>query len=128
MAFKEELPEQCPPGHAVDHGIGEAYRIVDSHPPELRHFLSKRALGEEPLPTSDPCGFSSCSLFGTLKQIHRIASHFPKYRQGQATIVQLSIPERSGLWTCNKKHHIHFWMYEEFDPLAAVVGEVARDA
>jgi hypothetical protein len=60
-------------------------------------------------------------LFRKLAQARRVAE-LPKLRAKGAKLARLAIPAGSGKWTENKKSHIHFWMYDTFDPITGFVG------
>lgn len=123
MPFKEDLPlDQCPPADAVEDEIAEAFRMVYNSPPADKDFWSKKKLGEGML-SDDECGHASCSLnLSSLKAV-RLAQ-MPKPREKGAMVAKVKIPAGAGKWTKNKKKHVHFWMYAEFDPCSAFVEMV----
>jgi hypothetical protein len=123
MPFKEALPAGCPPQHAVDREIPEAYRMVFSSPPTPDDFRSKMALGCDLYAGTDPCCFASCSLHRKALNAIKLA-RLPKPREKGAMVAKISIPAGAGKWVENKKKHIDFWMYAEFSPAEAFVEMV----
>ena len=92
----------------------------------MDHFLSYSALGETRHGV-DPCLLASCSLFTKIdcKGI-KMAKRLPKLRD--QNLVELEIPVGAGLSLTNKNGHIHFWMYDNFDPVSAINQVIENDA
>lgn len=120
MGFFEALPDQCPPADAVENEIGQAYRIVFGDPATVEHFKSHAALGKKPPSDMDECRFASCSLFTSLDRVKSVAQ-LPKLRAQGPILAEVTIAHGSGRWIAHGDH-IDFWMYDTFDPIAAIVS------
>jgi hypothetical protein len=67
----------------------------------------------------DPCRWASCSLFADLDTVAKKRAAFKKLRKyGYAA--QIKIASGSGFLLENRGH-IDFWMFDTFDPIAAIV-------
>lgn len=119
MGFWEELPLQCPPEDAQDVEIEVAYRVVFSNPVTKEHFRSHRYLGI-PSSSGDECRHASCSLWTSADRARQIAE-FPKLKPRNPWIASMIIPKGSGLSRA-KRDHIDLWIYDDFDPLSAVIA------
>jgi hypothetical protein len=115
--YFENLPEQCPPAHAIDDALGKAWRLVNENPPSQEDFQSHAAAGRVKPRTCDACSWASCSLFHT-EAAAREALKLPTLRGRRPIMVD--IPERSGRWVKSKSQHVDFWRYANFDILASV--------
>lgn len=123
--FGEKLPQGCPPLGAVDQYIPVAYRVVQKFNPGKRDFYSHAMLGMRLPPMQDACKWSSCSLFVCRDTVFALAQRMPKLRFPKAHVSTLSIPKGAGLSIVKKKKHVDFWMFNSFDPVAAVSETVA---
>jgi hypothetical protein len=119
MGFWEELPDQCPPAKAADIEISDAYRCVTSDSPTKDDFLSQAARKRPLNPLADPCKHSSCSLFTCADKAKNIAYRLPKPREGGPFVAHLTIESGAGV-SLEKNKHVDFWMYDTFDPVAAI--------
>lgn len=122
MQFCEVLPEQCPPANAVDASFGEIWRVVTQENCDLDDFKSHAALGLVRRPIVSECDFASCSLFVSKDIAYKLASRLPKPRFSRPYLAKLSIPNGAGMSLENKKTtHVHFWMFNGFNPLNAIL-------
>lgn len=120
MGFRESLPADCPPTHAHEDECARAFRFVLAKSPVVGDFAS-HAAKQMPLPEGIdvcPCRWASCSLYSDLATVHkkRKIKSLKKY----PFIAELKIAAKSGRLVENSGH-IDFWMYDTFDPLAAIV-------
>lgn len=118
--FKEQLPDSCPTDGAIDQPITIAYRVVQSPTPTETDFHSHALLGKPLSPTMDACRWSSCSLFVCKTTVMELAQRMPKLRFPNAHVSTLSIPSGAGYSLIKKKKHVDFWMFDGFDPVAAI--------
>lgn len=129
MQYLEKLPDQCPPSTATDQALDGVLRFVsegDVSSLTIEDFLSYAALGQTRR-NADPCDLASCSLFANeYCEGFKTARKFPKLRE--KPVARVSIPLGSGMSVVNKKGHIHFWMYNSFDPVSSVVEVIRSDA
>jgi hypothetical protein len=122
MAFKENLPNGngcvCPPSEATDEEIVKAFRFVNNNPTADTDFHSHAELGKQRPDSVSECEWRSCSLFrdgiGALRRL-------PKLRNRHKYMAEIAVPKGAGLWTA-QKNHVHFWMYDTFEPCKAVVS------
>ncbi len=124
MGFRETLPDHCPPSDAHDGARACAFRFVATEAPDASDFDSYAAQGI-PLPDGIgvcACRWASCSLYSDLATVQkkRKLKNLKKYR----FVAELKIAEKSGRLK-DSSSHIDFWMYDNFDPLTAIV--VIRD-
>lgn len=120
MGFREPLPDNCPPADAHEGACACAFRFVSTNSPTASDFDSYAAQGN-PLPDGIgvcACRWASCSLFPDLETARkkRKLKSLRKYRY----VAELNIAEKSGRLKVSYAH-IDFWMYENFDPIAAIV-------
>jgi hypothetical protein len=119
LGFKEKLPENCPPPNSHTKGCGEAYRLIPNDKPIFDDFASYGAKNV-PLPDGmDLCRWSSCSLYADMATVQK-KRKLPKLR-GYPFVAKLKIAASSG-HILEKSKHIDFWMFDTFDPVAAVVA------
>jgi hypothetical protein len=121
MAFLEKLPNGCPPPTAHDGACEIAFRFVLNEAPGTDAFASQAALaseGEKPPAGVDLCRWSSCSMYLDMETVAK--KRKIKSLQKYPFVAQLKIQAGSGHILENNKH-IDFWMYDTFDPLAAIV-------
>ena len=76
------------------------------------------ALGELLPPGMCPCRWASCSLFTDIDELAKKRRTFKKLQKFPFA-AQLEIAANSGALLGKK--HIDFWMYDTFDPVAAIV-------
>jgi hypothetical protein len=119
MNFWEVLPDKCPPEKAADVAIAVAYRCVTSEKPSKSDFLSQAAKKRALLPLGDACKHASCSLFTCPDKAQNIAYRLPKPREGGPFVAHLTISTGAGV-SLQKNKHVDFWMYDTFDPVAAI--------
>jgi len=121
MKFREQLPTggpPCPPPKAHDGGQERAFRFIPTATPVAADFASNQAK-QEPLPLGvDPCRWASCSLYSDMETIKK--KRLLKNLQKFAFVAEIKIAAGSGLLLLTGKH-IDFWMFETFDPIAAIV-------
>jgi hypothetical protein len=120
MGFRESLPANCPPIDAHDGACACAFRFVSTPTPVAADFDSYAAQNK-PIPTGIgvcPCRWASCSLYADLATVEkkRKLKSLRKYRFA----ARLTIREQSG-YLKEDSGHIDFWMYDTFDPVAAIV-------
>ncbi len=111
-AYKESLPELCPPREAIDSAIPSAYRFVASERPDDTDFLSLAALGES-RKGADPCRLASTSLFTDIERVESVAK-ISKVRAKCSFIEKLSLPCNAGRRIFLSGSHVDFWAYAEF--------------
>lgn len=120
MGFWEELPGQCPPAEAQDIEIETAYRVVFSNPPKEEHFRSNRFLNKPMAGVGDECRHASCSLCTTIERARKFSA-LPKVKPKGPFIAKVAIPQGGGM-SLLKNDHIDLWIYDDFDPLTAVIA------
>lgn len=118
--FRETLPDNCPPADAHEGACAQAFRFVATTAPTAADFDSYAAQGHQ-LPDGIsvcPCRWASCSLFSDIRTVQkkRKLKSLKKYR----FVVELKIAAKSGRLK-ESYGHIDFWMYNNFDPLAAIL-------
>jgi hypothetical protein len=119
--FLERLPAKCPPESATDVAIDCVYRVVTSKKPTIDDFKSHAALNLPIRPKTDPCRWSSCSLFLDKSKAAEIAFKLPKPRFGKPSLAMMSIARGCGMSVINvATSHVDFWMYADFDPIKAI--------
>lgn len=121
MTYKESLPEQCPPHNADDTALQNVCRFMLYPDDDERNFHSHRKLGKNTGSASE-CRAASVSLFKhdcVPSVLSASKTAFFKNKR----ICLLSIPEGSGK-NIEKKGHIDFWMYTEYNPSESVIAIV----
>lgn len=120
MPFREVLPpNDCPPAESHQDGCETAFRFVPTAVPQADDFASHQAKGI-PLPEGfDPCRWASCSLYTDLKTVQK--KRKLKGLRDYGFVAELKIAEASGHMVQRADGHIDFWMFDTFDPLAAIV-------
>jgi hypothetical protein len=121
VGYRENLPaKNCPPAESHEGECGEAWRLLPAKKPTAADFASNAAKGEPlPRPDADPCRWASCSLFTNMDALIRSRNTFKKLRK-MAFAAQVKIVTGSGRLLV-ENDHIDFWMFDTFDPLAAVL-------
>jgi hypothetical protein len=119
VAFREKLPDGCPPDAAHDGGCPDAYRLVSSAKLTVADFASNAAK-QQPLPPNvDPCRWASYSFYADMDTVHKKRKAFKKLREF-TYVAKVEIAAGSGCVLIDGTH-IDFWMFETFDPTAAIV-------
>jgi hypothetical protein len=121
MGFREALPANCPPLGAHDGSCEKAYRFIPSAIPAAADFASYAANGEPPPEGVDPCRWASCSLYADLSTVHK--KRKLKNLRNYSFVAQMKIEAGSGM-LLQRSSHIDFWMYDTFNPTAAVVDVI----
>lgn len=119
--FKETLPANCPPSQAEHLSDQLVIRFVPQKPATPDHFMSSAAKGD-PRPRSvSPCRWASCSVFEATIKPEKIDGllKYPKLRSMKFQAF-LKINSTAGVCTTADSGHIDLWMYDSFDPVAAV--------
>jgi hypothetical protein len=123
IAWREPLPERCPPNEAHHPEKRQlVLRFVDSQTPQDVDFHSHAHLGKKCPPYVDPCCWASCSVTPcTEDELPQIAfSKLPRVRAKKKYVAAFWIETSAGLILQDHPNHIHLWLYQSFDPLAAV--------
>jgi hypothetical protein len=118
VKFRETLPPGCPPKEAQDIECAEAFRFIPAATPESAHFASNAAKRETPPPGIDACRWASCSLYTDMATVQK--KRKLKKLRSYTPIAVLKIGAGSG-YLIIANSHIDFWMFETFDPVAAIV-------
>lgn len=121
MEYLEALPDECPIDQASDRLVNVAYRVVASTNPTVDDFLSNAARNVMKPATVDSCRWASCSLFISRDQVLNIASKLPKTRIANPHVAMCTIKPGIGKSYINKKKHVDFWPFKNFDPGAVIV-------
>lgn len=114
-AFREGLPNGCPPVDAIDLAYEAIVRFLPANPPAQDHFDSHAAKGKPRPKSINPCVWASCSF---LRDKATALKYLPKIRGNYKLLALLTIPKGAGLSKGDK--HIDFWFFESFDPLCAI--------
>ncbi|WP_306734519.1 hypothetical protein [Marimonas arenosa] len=118
--YREELPDGCPPPSANEDALADVWRFIQGQSPVESDFDSHAKLGKPNRKGASECDFASCSLFDTKAAKNMAKNQFFKRKFAS----RLDIPASSGKHLANSKGHVHLWMYDEFDPVKAVVETV----
>lgn len=119
MTYKEDLPDQCPPGQSEDVALVNICRFLPFPEGDNRNFASHRALGKNSGSASE-CDARSLSLQwpdavpGLLSA--KKTAFFKKMK-----IALLSVPEGAGRSIDNNRGHVHLWMYADYDPHGSII-------
>lgn len=124
--FKEVLPGNCPPKGATTFQEQVVIRIVTKEKVNDEDFLSHSALGVPCPEAVSLCVCSACSLWSGSQAVSNIIgfSFLPKLKEKfkLTHLAHLTIDQNSGVGSVNRRNgHISFWMFDSFDPVAAVV-------
>lgn len=117
IQYKEELPDGCPPQDAEEIKSIVFYRLVKSHPPTEKDFLSLKALNPSINQKSHEC--EACAVSVSVELIGALDLLKLPTQKGKQ-IAKLSLGNNSGKHkrTFNRAHHHSWWIYRSFDPLA----------
>lgn len=118
--FREDLPDGCPPSKASDVALQDVWRFILGTAPKDSDFDSHEKLGRKNRNGASACDFASCSLMDKERAKNMSKNQFFKKKLAS----RLEVPAASGKHLANDKGHIHFWMYEDFDPVKAVVETI----
>jgi hypothetical protein len=118
VKFREILPAGCPPKDAQDIECADAFRFIPAATAALAHFASNAAKQETPPPGIDACRWASCSLYTDMATVQK--KRKLKKLRSYIHVAKLKIGAGSG-YLIIANSHIDFWMFETFDPVAAVV-------
>jgi len=121
LAFREELPDACPPPEAKAIALSGVYRFLPSANPKNEHFDSYCLLkGPKPPPTVTLCQWSACSLFVTReKAVAKIK--LQKLRSRFSHFAILDVPANAGYSESGQNGHLSLWMLKHFDPVTAIL-------
>lgn len=119
--FKEQLPAECPPNSLPHLTKRTVIRFIPAKPALPEHFESYASQGEPLRRGVCPCAWASCSVFVDTMKPEQIAGllKFPKLRNMKFQAF-VDIDATSGMGSIKASGHIDLWMYESFDPVAAV--------
>jgi hypothetical protein len=114
--YKEELPDECPPQDAEDIQSIVFYRLVESHPPTAKDFLSLKAQSPSKVFKSHECEARAVSVSVELDGALDLLK-LPTQKGKQ--IAKLSLGANTGKHkrTFARAHHHSWWIYNFCDPL-----------
>lgn len=119
-AFKEQLPDSCPPSDAVHPEPQNVLRFVKTDNPTEDDFLSfgtLNNLSDESFYTGCLCEQYSCSVYSAPNRLKKL----PRIKETYKYIYEFKIDSSSGLIDKKKpgrsRHHIHLWPFKTFSPL-----------
>lgn len=119
MTYKEVLPDQCPPSNADESNLNKVCRFLLFPDNDERNFHSHKKLGKK-IGDACECRAASVSLFKH-DCIPSVLSASKTALFKNKKICLLEIPAGSGRHI-EKKGHIDFWMYSEYDPKTSIVA------
>ena len=119
MGFREKLPSDCPPRGCHQNGHLIAFRLCLSAQPSVTDFASEAAKDVAVPEGVDLCRWSSCSLFTDLDTVKKKRNTFKKLKKF-VHVAELAIGPKAG-HSLESNKHIDFWMFDTFDPIAAIV-------
>jgi len=116
IQYKEELPDGCPPLDAEDIQSIVFYRLVESHPPTEKDFLSQKALNPSINHKSHECEAHAVSVSVELNGAQDLLK-LPT--QKGKLIAKLNLGGNTGKHkrTFARAHHHSWWIYNSCDPL-----------
>jgi len=122
--WDDPLPGECPPIDAEDAFDGVVLRLVKTDPPTADDFKFGKATGKKKPNGWDECRWCACSVWegSTKREVLTGVAKFPKLRDNKF-IAHIKIDGGSGkiMPHAPSSTHLSLWMYDDFDPLQAVV-------
>ncbi len=114
IKYKEELPEQCPPGDAFEPSENLVYRLVESNPPTQQDFFSHRKLWPQKEYHTDECRARSISVFFDIVECDLLRA-LPAHKTKK--IAKVKVDESAGkmLSTGRDPSHHSWWIYSGFE-------------
>lgn len=112
MFKADNLPQGCPPLHAVEQDVIGVYRLVCSPPNDKdfeTHIEADLFYRED-----EQCGANSLSFFTTLARAEQMSKRFKKYKKPNTHFFQGDLSKSFGLQTLKNKH-ISLWVYKDVD-------------
>lgn len=115
--YKEELPDGCPPLDAEEIQSIVFYRLVESHPPTEKDFLSLKALDPSKNHKLHECEARAVSVS---VELNGAVDLLKLPTQKGKKIAKLNLGENSGMHkrTFNRAYHHSWWIYSSCDPLS----------
>lgn len=109
----EELPKKCPPDPASPFN-GSLYRLVDNVPPQIRDFMSNKALFPNKVFKVDDCIQRACSVYNSVDECKK-QMKYPRLKSKK--LIKIDFKEHFGLvmntFTCA---HYSWWIRKTFNP------------
>ncbi len=124
-AWRERLPENCPPRDAIGLVSQPLLRLVGPSDVCDDDFKSHQALGR-PCLNGRHCEWAACSLFllGTRKEQFDTLRKFPTLKD-KTGVAYVAVDQKSGVGKVNtQSKHVSLWMYSSFDPVKHVTKVV----
>ncbi|WP_186115466.1 hypothetical protein [Burkholderia gladioli] len=121
--YRENLPQQCPPGYAVVPNNFDVYRAIQAQQPTLQDFDSQARLGTVNLEGRDDvftCRAFSCSVFSNISGARKLTK-LPKFR-GYKFIAHLRLDPTSGVVHNSSGYHYDWWISAACNVLGCVIG------
>lgn len=117
IQYKEELPDGCPPLDAEDIQGIVFYRLVASHPPTEKDFLSLKALNPSKNHKSLECEARAVSVS---VELNGALDLLKLPTQKGKLIAKLNLGGNTGKYkrTFARAHHHSWWIYNSCDPLS----------
>ena len=123
--YRESLPDECPPGDALDTCEMLVLRLVPSESPTEQDFDSYAKLGKEPPKDMCGCRWASCSVFKASQGEHIPAAmkKLPAVRKKLLShIAEIKLDSNAGKFksSATGNGHIDLWLYASFSPSSAI--------
>jgi hypothetical protein len=120
LNYKENLPENCPLPESADVALADVWRLLRLKKATDACFKSQAAQNIENKQKKCECGWASCSFF----QGDKFTKDLMKLQWCKNFVAraEMEIPVGSGR-SMKVGNHVHFWAYDHFDFVNAVVRE-----